>query len=154
VPPEFRKGFGRAGCGMIVIWTRHGDPKPKKRKDEPAITATALAELVAASQVYTADQVDVAAAPTADIATMMAYPDSLRGAARVAASAVVEFVVDAAGAVEAATINFVAVPARPFIAALRGALPALRFTPAAKNGMAVRQVVQLAVHFDPSTRKE
>ena len=154
VPTEFRKGFGRAGCGMIVFWTRQGEPRAKRqRKPEPTLTASAVADLVAASQVYTSDQVDVAAAPEEDIAALVAYPDSLRGTARVAASAVVEFVVDASGAVETGTINFVAVPARPFIAALRSALPGLRFTPAMKNGAGVRQVVQLSVRFDPSPGK-
>jgi TonB family protein len=154
VPIEYRKGFGRTSCGLIVFWTRQGEPRPKrKRKAEPAVSAAALADLVAASHVYTSDQVDVAATTEQDIGALVRYPEALRGAERMAASAVVEFVVDAKGSVEAATINFVAVPAPPFAAALRTALPDLRFSPAMKNGAGVRQVVQLGVRFDPTPQR-
>ncbi len=153
VPTEFKKGFGRSSCGMIVVWTRRGEPRPRRpKKGEAAITAAGLADLVAASSVYTADQVDVAARPDGDISALITYPDTLRGADRVAASGVVEFVVDSSGRVELRTINFVSVPSRPFVGAIRAAVPDMRFTPAVKNGARVRQVVQLVVQFDPAAK--
>jgi hypothetical protein len=155
VPTEFKKGFGRSGCGMIVVWTRRGEPRPRRRKKgEAAVTAAGLADLVAAASVYTADQVDVAAKPDGDISALLAYPDTLRGADRVVASGVVEFVVDTSGGVELGTINFVAVPSSPFVGAIRAAVPEMRFTPAVRNGARVRQVVQLSVQFDPTSAQQ
>jgi TonB family protein len=155
VPVEFKRaGLGsRNGCGMIVVWTRRGEPRARsRRKPRAPITAAALAALVEGASVFTADQVDVAATPKGDLSALIPYPESLRGADRVTASAVVEFVVDTGGAVEGATINFVSVPAPAFAAVLRASTPELRFTPARRSGVAVRQVVQLAVQFDPAAK--
>jgi TonB family protein len=139
VPVQFQWVRGEASCGAIVIWSRQGELRPKKRTVD-------LAQLVAALEVFTADQVDtVVRADTASPAAPM-YPDSLRGAG-VGGLVVAEFVVDTTGGVEMDTFGVVSSSHPAFTDAVRRALTEARFRPAWRAGRTVRQVVQEPFRF-------
>ena len=59
MPPQFMGSRGLGSCGVIVVWSREGERREKKRKKP--VTATELAEMVASLKVYTPEQVDVPA---------------------------------------------------------------------------------------------
>ena len=146
VPVEFRRPFGRAACGTVLIWTRRGERRPRRPKTKP-VTSQELARLVEAVHVFTADQVDLAAQPTTKLADVMRLPDSL-GANATPGGVIAEFVVDSSGQVEPTTINVVAASAAVYAAAVRAALSETGFSPAVRRGRAVRQLVQLRVRFE------
>jgi len=94
---------------------------------------------------YTFAQVDVPAAMRPGGASPR-YPTVLRERG-VEGRVVVQFVVDTAGRVEPGTVRVVSSPDDLFTAAVRAALPSLRFTPARAGGRAVRQLVELPFEF-------
>ena len=145
VPAEYTRPFGRASCGTVLLWSRYGEAPPPRRAKKP-VTSDSLARLVAQLQLYSADQVDTPAQPPADFGGRVALPDSVRVQGVLAVIA--EFVVDAVGRVEPATINVVASPHPALADAVRAALPGAVFAPARRAGLAVRQLVQLSVRFD------
>jgi hypothetical protein len=151
VPVQFSRVFGRTACGTVLVWTREGEPRPKRKKGKP-VTSEELARLVDQLQLYTAEQVDSPAQPPADFASSVRLPAAVGAASAAAgtvAGVIAEFVVDPTGAVEPLTVNIVASPDVAFADAVRAALPGTRFTPAARGGRPVRQLVQLSVRFDP-----
>ena len=146
VPVELRGTRGEAACGVIALWSRVPEPRPRQAKNP--VTAEQLARLVESATVYTAEQVDQAA--QLDTAEMLelSYPDSLRNA-RVGGEAVAEFVVDTSGAVEFETVGVVAATHPLFADAARRAARTARFLPAQRAGRTVRQLVQLPLRWDP-----
>jgi TonB family protein len=74
------------------------------------------------------------------------YPDAMRAANREGAVRAM-FIVDENGLVDTATFRVLQSTDRAFTAAVRAALPTMRFTPARKSGRAVRQVVELPFTF-------
>lgn len=146
VPPALRAGSAPGTCGVVAIWTRHGEARA--RHPASAIDADQLDRLVAAGQVFTAEQVDEPARPLPGAVPLPAYPDSMR-AARTAGRVVAEFVVDETGQPDASTFGIVSATHRDFADAVVAVLPAVRFVPAARRGRVVRQVVHLPVIFDP-----
>jgi TonB family protein len=143
VPPQFRGPRGEGVCGAVVVWTRHGERRPARRKSD-----VDLAGMVAALEVYTADQVDIAARPDSSAPATAIYPESLLEAGT-GGAAVVEFVVGADGRIELETIGVVSSTHPLLGAAARLALDDARFHPAWKDGRAVRQLVQLPFRFVP-----
>ena len=144
VPMELRGPRGEERCGVIALWSRMPEPRPRSRK---AITAEDLARLVESATVYTAEQVDVAARSDGEHPVTPAYPDSLRRA-RIPGEALVEFVVDTTGHVEIETLSVVSATHPAFGRAARDAIHAAAFTPAQRQGRLVRQLVQLPVRFE------
>ena len=63
--------------------------------------------------------------------------------------ALVEFVVDTAGAVEPETIGVVAATLPEFGRAARVAAVSAKFTPARRQGRPVRQLIQLPLRWEP-----
>jgi hypothetical protein len=145
VPVEFKRAFGRASCGTILLWSRHGEPRPRRTKGKP-VTSEDLARLVAQLQLYTADQVDMIARPPENFGQQVTLPDSVR--IQGSLGVIAEFVVDAKGEIEPTTINVVASPHPALSEAVRAALPGTTFKPAVRGGLPVRQLVQLSVRFD------
>jgi outer membrane biosynthesis protein TonB len=139
---------GLGSCGVVVIWSRQGEPRPKKRKN--AVTAEQLAALVASLKVYTAEQVDRAAFPDTALFATPRYPDSLFTHA-VAGAVLAEFVVDTTGRVEAETFGVVLSSHPLFSESVRHAVTDAAFTPASLNGKRVRQLVQLPFKFVPDS---
>jgi hypothetical protein len=147
-PVEFRRAFGRVGCGTVIVWSRQGEPGPPRRRGKP-VTSEDLAKLVASLQLFTAQQVDTAARAPDDFGERVGVSDSVRAATRTPVVVIAEFVVDTTGRVEPATINLVVSPGTAYSDAVRRALPGAEFTPAVRGGRTVRQLVQLTVRFDP-----
>ncbi|GLC23768.1 hypothetical protein rosag_02810 [Roseisolibacter agri] len=145
VPVELRGPRGEEACGVIAIWSRM--PEPRRRGPKKVYTADDLANLVATATVYTADQVDQAAAP--DTANPIApyYPEALKRA-KTAGDVLIEFVVDTAGIPELETVGIVAASHPAFGTAARDAVAAARFIPAFRAGKPVRQLVQVPVKFE------
>ncbi|HEY0778266.1 MAG TPA: TonB family protein [Gemmatirosa sp.] len=146
IPSALRNTMAAGGCGVIAIWTRHGFLAGDV---DDGVGADSLDAMVAHGWAYTADQVEMVAAPLPGFGPAPAYPDSLR-AANVAGRVVAEFVVDAQGKVDPETIGVLSSSHRLFAAAVHAALLDARFSPAYREGHVVRQVVQLPVDFDPS----
>ena len=143
-PVEFRRSWGRTSCGTVLLWSRYGERRARRSKAKP-VTSEDLARAVAELQLYTAQQVDSVARPPEDFDRRVTLPDSVR--VQGALGVIAEFVVDAAGQVDPATINIVASPHPALSETVRLALPGARFTPAIRAGIPVRQLVQLAVRF-------
>jgi protein TonB len=75
------------------------------------------------------------------------YPEALRSAG-IGGRVVARFVVDTAGRVEPASVRLLAASHPHFAAAVRDALPAMRFLPAEAAGRKVRQLVELPFEFE------
>ena len=145
IPPQFMGARGLGSCGVIVIWSKEGQLKPKKSKKQ--VTAAELAELVSALKVFTADQVDVAAQPDSTTPVTLEYPEELFVQA-ISGHATVEFVVAPTGKVEMETFGVISSTHELFTRSVRTALEQARFIPAMKDGRKVRQVVQWPVAFE------
>jgi protein TonB len=77
---------------------------------------------------------------------LLRYPDAMRAANR-EGEVYTMFVVDERGLVDTSSFRVVKSTDPAFTAAVRAALPTMRFTPARKAGRAVRQVVELPFTF-------
>lgn len=133
-----------SSCGTILIWSRGPDTDP--------ITSASraprdLEKLVASLSVFTADQVDKAVQLDPQHQIAVNYPAALF-AARVGGTVVAEFIVDATGRVEDGSLGIVASSNPLFSDAVRQALQGATFTPAFRQGSAVRQVVQQPFEFN------
>ncbi|HEY0777906.1 MAG TPA: TonB family protein [Gemmatirosa sp.] len=145
VPVELRGARGEESCGVIALWTRMPELRPKNRGH--TYTAEDLARLVDAATVYTADQVDRPAHLDSTATLAVSYPDSLRNT-HTPGEATVEFVVDTTGAVEAGTVGVVTASHPRFADAARAAASDARFIPAERAGHTVRQLVQLPLRWE------
>lgn len=148
VPAALRSAMAPGGCGAIAIWSRRGDVDRQRRAHAVARTLDSLDAMVAHGGAYTADQVELAAAPLPGFSPVPAYPDSLRDA-NVSGRVVAEFVVDERGRVAPETVGIVSSSHPLFAEAVRDAVGESRFSPAYRQGRVVRQVVHLPVVFEP-----
>lgn len=140
-PTAFLLNRTKNSCGTIVLWSRGPDTDPVTNFKQPVD----LAKLVAALAVYTVEQVDSKAEPVSDSVTV-AYPQPLFAAA-VGGSVTAEYIVDAAGRVEAETFGIVSSTDPLFSMAVREAVEKTRFRPAQLKGKSVRQLVQQPFNF-------
>jgi TonB family protein len=145
VPVELRGPRGEERCGVIALWSRVAEPRPRRAKRKP-VTAEELASLVASATVYTADQVDQVAQPDSTEPIQPYYPDSLK-ANKISGHVLLEFVVDTSGNVEQETIGVVLSTHPRFAESARNAVWRAAFIPAIRQGRRVRQLVQLPVQF-------
>ncbi len=145
VPVELRGTRGEEACGVIALWSRLPEPRP--RNSGRTYTAADLERLVEAATVYTAEQVDRPARLDSTATLAVTYPDSLRNT-HTSGEATVEFVVDTTGAVELGTVGLVAASNPRFGDAARLAAVDARFIPAERAGRTVRQLVQLPLRWD------
>lgn len=144
VPPQFMGSRGLGSCGVIVVWSREGERRPKKPKK--AVTATQLAELVASLKVYTAEQVDIPVRGDSLSRPQPLYPEQLL-VTGVPGQVLAEFVVDTLGRVELETFGVISSTDPKFTQAVQRALPDWAYAPAILNGRRVRQLVQQPFHF-------
>ena len=150
VPPELMWVRGKGSCGVIALWTRMPELKPRTPKRQ--YTAQELANLVASLRLYTADQVDVPAAPDTASPVLPIYPDSLLRTG-VEGRVLVEFVVDTTGVPDPETFGVVLTTDPLFTESVRRAVLATRFTPALREGSKVRQLVQMPFRFEHPERE-
>ena len=151
VPAEFlgNRGMSSAG-GTIILWTRQGELRPKKRKKDEISAAAQIQRMVEAKTVFTANEVDTPSKPDSSDLIRPVYPDSLFDHA-VAGKVMVEFVVDPTGDVNMDTFNVVTTSHPAFGEAVRRAVKDQRYRPAVRNGRAVQQVVQQPFDFVPDS---
>ena len=143
IPAEFLAARGGERCGVIALWSRPYRPPKFRQKSRP----TTIADILASSQVFTADKVDIVAVLNAGSAPIL-YPDSLWGSG-ISGRVLAEFVVDTLGRVEDETIGIVSSSHPSFGQAVLNSLSTASFKPAIRNGRPVRQVVQLPFIFEP-----
>lgn len=150
VPAEFlgNRMMSSTG-GTIILWTRQGELRPKKKKGEMSAAAM-IARMVEARTVFSSTEVDQTAQPDSNDLIRPVYPDSLFDYA-VAGKVLVEFVVDAQGDVIMDTFSVVTTTHPAFGEAVRRAVKDQRYRPARRNGNAVQQVVQQPFDFVPDT---
>jgi TonB family protein len=108
---------------------------------EPVVAATDTAQVaVAAGTIYFDFQTEKPATPVAGSGAPR-YPDILRSAG-VEGQVLAQFVVDTTGRVVENSFKLIEASHDLFAAAVRNALPAMRFTPAELRGARVNQLVQ------------
>ncbi|MEP7380817.1 MAG: TonB-dependent receptor plug domain-containing protein [Gemmatimonadota bacterium] len=151
VPAEFQGNRSvSSACGTIVLWSRQGELRPKKRKKGEPTPAAQIAAMVEQLSVFTAQQVDQPARVDSSQLVRPVYPDSMFVAME-PGRVLAEFVVDARGNVNLDTFNVVVTTHESFINPVRFALKDQKFFPAIRKGTAVQQVVQLPFSFVPDS---
>lgn len=151
VPAEFlgNRSMSSAG-GTIILWSRQGELRPKKRKKDELSPAAQIQQMVEARMVFTANEVDAPASPDSSDLIRPVYPDSLFDYA-VPGKVLVEFVVDSRGDVNMDTFSVVTTTHPAFGEAVRRAVKDQRYRPARRGTNAVQQVVQQPFDFVPDS---
>jgi len=151
VPAEFQGNRSvSSACGTIVLWSRQGELRAKKRKKGEPSAAAEIARMVEQLTVFTAQQVDQPARVDSSQIVLPVYPDALYSS-MTPGNVLAEFVVDAKGTVDLDTFNAVVTTHPAFVDPVRFALKDQRFVPATRKGQAVQQVVQLPFSFVPDS---
>jgi Carboxypeptidase regulatory-like domain/TonB-dependent Receptor Plug Domain/Gram-negative bacterial TonB protein C-terminal len=151
VPAEFQGNRSiSSACGTIILWSRQGEPRAKRRKKGEITAAAEIAQMVQQLQVFTAEQVDEPARVDSSRLVRPVYPDAMFSA-MMPGRVLAEFVVDARGDVNLDTFNVVTASNPAFIDAVRWALKDQSFFPAKRKGRVVQQVVQLPFTFVPDS---
>lgn len=151
VPAEFQGNRTMSSAnGTIVLWSREGELRPKKKKAGEASAAATIQRLVEQQMVFTANEVDRPAHPDSADLIRPVYPDSLFNLA-MGGSAIVEFVVDLRGDVNMETFSVVTASHPAFGEAVRRAVKDQRYHPALRKGNVVQQVVQQPFTFVPDS---
>jgi TonB family protein len=141
-PATYTLSRGQSSCGTILLWSRGRDTEPR---NAPPRRRVDLEELAAERDLYTSDQVDTQAAPT-DQSLQVHYPPALF-ASGVTGTVIAEFIVEADGAIDPASFEIFSSSNTLFAEAVMQALSKAKYTPALKNGVAVRQLVQQPFNF-------
>lgn len=152
VPPRFAvsPGIGPRTCGVIIIWSREGERRPKRPSAKAVSTAAELARLVDDRQIFTAAQVDITAKQDSAHPVRPVYPEALYDA-QVSGSVMAEFIVAATGEVDIERIAIVFASHPAFADAVRTALENAMYVPALRGGYPVHQVVQHEFVFVPDS---
>jgi len=139
-----------SACGTILLWSKRGELRAKKRKSGELSPAAQIAKLIEALQVFTAADVDrVAVMDSAEIVRPV-YPDSLFDA-HASGRVVAEFVVSTVGEVNMDTFSAMITTHLSLVEPVRRALQQQRFAPALRGGRAVQQLVQQPFDFRPDS---
>ncbi len=148
VPPRFSvaPGIGPRTCGVIVVWSKEGQRRPKRPAPNAQSTASQIAKLVDERQIFTAAQVDITARQDSTHPIKPMYPDALYDA-QISGSVMVEFIVTASGEVDSDRISIVYATHPGFVDAVRRALEDAIYVPAVRGGYPVHQVVQHEFQF-------
>jgi hypothetical protein len=151
VPVEFQ-GNQRmsSACGTIVLWSRRGELRPKKRKKDEPTPAMRIAALLEEGQAFIPSDVDTGAHPDSTALIRPIYPDSLFEA-QAGGRVLAEFVVSTRGEAMMETFSAVTTTHRELVEPVRRAVREQRFTPAVRAGRIVQQVVQLPFRFIPDS---
>ena len=139
-----------SSCGTVIIWSRQGELRAKKRKPGELSAAQQIEQFVAQQTVFTADQVDVPARPDSSRLVRPVYPDSLFENA-IPGRVLAEFVVNAGGDVIEETFSVVTTTHLSLIESVRRAVKDQQYIPARRKGQAVQQVVQQPFTFVPDS---
>ncbi|MEN9508951.1 MAG: hypothetical protein RLZZ621_1514 [Gemmatimonadota bacterium] len=151
VPVEFH-GNQRmnSSCGVIVLWSRRGEPRARRAKKGEPTASERIARLLEERTVFLADGVDRAARLDSSALVRPVYPDSLHDA-RTSGRVLAEFVVGDNGRAMMETFSAVTTSHRDFVEPVRRAVAAQEFTPATRRGRTVAQVLQWTYEFVPDS---
>ncbi len=151
VPPEFH-GNQRmsSACGTILLWSKHGETRPKKRKKDEPTPAALIARLVEQHEAFVVGEVDMQAKPDSSSLIKPVYPDSLFDV-QAGGEVLAEFVVDITGRARMDTFSAVTTSHRLFVEPVRRAVQFQEFIPATRSGKVVPQVMQLPFQFVPDS---
>ena len=155
VPPRYSvsPGIGQRTCGMIIIWSKEGERRPRRTQPNAASNAAELIKLVDSRQIFTAAQVDITARQDSTRPVRPMYPDALYEA-QISGSVMVEFIVTASGEVDPDRISVVYATHPGFVETVREALATAIYVPAIRGGFPVHQVVQHEFQFIPDSGKK
>jgi len=142
LPIEYQMGDA-ASCGVVALWTRRGDDGTEDALEPATVPDPASVRL--------ASEVDTPARLADGVAYTPRYPGAAR-AEGTAGTALVELVVDTAGAVERGTVGVVAASAPDLGGAAVQAASRLKFAAARDHGRPVRQLVHLVADFRSAAR--
>lgn len=151
VPAEFQGNRNMSSsCGTVILWSRQGELRPKKRKPTDLTPAAMIARMVEQRTLFTAEQVDTPARVDSTRLVRPVYPDSLfvNG---VPGRVIAEFVVTPAGDVVMDSFSAVTSTHPSLTEAVRRAVKDQPFIPAVKDGRTVQQVVQQPFTFVPDS---
>jgi hypothetical protein len=151
VPVEFQ-GNQRmsSACGTIVLWSKRGELRERKRKKDEPTPATRIAAMLEDGSAFVVGDVDAGASPDSLLLVRPVYPDSLFEA-QVPGRVIAEFVVTTTGEANMDTFSAVTTTNRLFVEPVRRAVREQRFVPAVKRGRIVQQVLQLPFEFVPDS---
>ena len=151
VPLEFQ-GNQRASssCGTVILWSRRGEFRARKVKKGEPTPAALIAQMLEASTIFTAADVDVGARVDSSAIVRPFYPDSLFDA-QVAGELLAEFVVGTSGEALMDTFSWITTTHRSLVEPVRRAVREQRFVPAVRKGRVVQQVMQLPFTFVPDS---
>ena len=151
VPVEFQ-GNQRmsSACGTIVLWSKRGELRERKRKKDEPTPATRIAAMLEEGAAFVVGDVDAGARPDSLLLVRPVYPDSLFDA-QVPGRVIAEFVVTTTGEANMDTFSAVTTTNRLFVEPVRRAVRDQRFVPAVKRGQIVQQVLQLPFEFVPDS---
>lgn len=144
VPIQFHPPMDVQACGVIVIWTRQGEPRHAYAK-APA-DPDQIVKLIDSSKVYTADQVDTPAHQDTSVHVQPFYPEGLF-MSDTSGRVVAEFVVDTTGSVAMGTFSAISSTDPDFTASVRRSLEHAVYVPAVLKGRKVQQVVEQPFTF-------
>lgn len=151
VPVEFQRNFGiSSSCGTIILWTKRGEPRQRRRAKDALTPAAQIAQWLERGEVFAPRDVDAPAMIDSGALVRPVYPDSLFST-RTPGYVLAEFVVSARGEVEVESYNVVIASHPSLVVPVRVALRDQRFAPARRQGVPVRQVVQQPFTFVPDS---
>lgn len=142
VPLQFKPPMDLQACGVIVIWTRQGEPHHAYASTDP----DQITKMIDSLKVYTADQVDTPAHQDTSVHVEPSYPEGLF-IAGTGGKVVAEFVVDTAGSVAMGTFSAISSTDPDFTVSVRRALQHAVYVPAVLKGRKVQQVVEQPFTF-------
>ncbi len=151
VPVEFL-GNQRmsSSCGTIVLWSRRGEPRPKRPKKNEPTPLERIAKLMDDGKAFVHTDVDRAAFPDSGMLVKPAYPDSLFEE-MTGGRVIAEFVVDTNGRAIMDTFSAIAYTHRLFVEPVRRAVREQQFQPAYRRNSFVMQVMHLPFDFFPDS---
>lgn len=141
-PVQFHPPMDVQACGVIVIWTRQGEPRHSYKASDP----DQIVKMIDSATVYTADQVDTPAHQDTTVHVQPAYPEALF-ISGTSGKVVAEFVVDTSGSVAMGTFSAISSTDPEFTFAVRHALQHAVYVPAMLKGRKVQQVVEQPFTF-------
>ena len=144
VPLQFKPPMDVQACGVIVIWTRQGEPQHAYAKAAPA--PDQIVKMIDSLKVYTADEVDTPAHQDTSVHVQPFYPEGLFMSGK-SGRVVAEFVVDTSGAVAMGTFSAISSTDPDFTNSVRQALRQAVYVPAVRKGQKVQQVVEQPFTF-------
>lgn len=151
VPVEYQ-GNSRmnASCGVIILWSRRGELRERKRKADEPTPSERIAKALEERSAFGPNDVDYSAQPDSTELVRPVYPDSLFDAL-VPGRVMTEFIVDTTGRALMDTFSAVTTTHRLFVEPVRRAVRDQSFVPASRQGRVVRQVVQIPFDFIPDS---